>query len=241
MMATAALHAQRVSAERTFFSGMAIAMVLLTFVGFAPTYYFASAFHAKPLVPITHAHGIVFSAWMLLYLVQNALVYVGRRDLHRWLGTAGAGLAVLVFVLGVWVAIDSGHFNRVAPGRDQPTFLVFPLVNITFFACLAGAAIWKRAESAAHKRLMLLATIALVTTPLARITTMLGSPAPPPIGGMILTDFLFGALILFDLRQRGRLHYVTKWVGAAFVVSQPLRVMLGRTDAWQSFAHALLA
>jgi len=240
-MATTAQMARRIDAERRFFTGIAIVMALITLVGFTPTYYFASAFHAKPLVPLTHAHGIVFSAWMLLYLAQNALVYAGRRDLHRWLGTAGAGLAVLVFVLGVWVAIDSGHFNRGTPGRDQPTFLVFPLVNITIFAGLAVAAIWKRGESAAHKRLMLLATIALVTTPLARITTMLGSPAPPPIGGMILTDVLLGTLVLFDLHQRGRLHYVTKWVGAGFVLSQPLRVALGRSDAWQAFAGALIA
>lgn len=240
-MATQALRAQRIDTERRFFTGMALAMGLVTFIGFAPTYYLGAALNAKPLAPVTHAHGIVFSAWMLLYVAQNGLVYAGRRDLHRMIGTAGAGLAILVYVLGVWVAIDSGHFGRGAPGRDQPTFLAYPLTNITVFAIMAGTAIWKRTESAAHKRLMLLGTISLVTTPLARITTMLGSPAPPPIGGMILSDVLFAALLLFDLKQRGRLHYVTKWFGGAFLLSQPLRVAISHTEVWQSFARLLLA
>jgi len=240
-MATRALRGQQIDAERRFFTGMAIAMVLVTFIGFAPTYYLGTAFNAKPLAVVTHAHGIVFTAWMLLYLSQSALVFAGRRDIHRAMGTAGAGLALLVYVLGVWVSIDSGHFGRGAPGRDQPTFLAYPLTNITVFAIMAATAIRKRNESAAHKRLMLLGTIALVTTPLARITTMLGSPAPPPIGGMILSDALLAALVMFDLRQRGRLHYVTKWFGGAFLLSQPLRVAMSHTEAWQSFARLLLA
>ena len=240
-MATRSLPRHRIRAERVFFTGMAVTMALIALIGFAPTYYFASAFHAPPLVPLAHLHGMVFSGWMILYLVQNGLVFADRRDLHRWLGSAGAGLALVVLVLGVWIAIDSGHNGRGTPGRDQPTFLINPLVNIAWFAALAAAAVWRRAEAAAHKRLMLLATIALVTTPLARISRMLGWTTPPPIGGMILSDVLLLALIVFDLRQRGRLHPVTLWVGGAFFVSQPLRVAFSRTEAWQSIAHAMLA
>ena len=181
-MVTRTLPRQRIRTERLFFTGMAVAMALIAFIGFIPTYYFASAFHAPPLVPLAHLHGMVFSGWMILYLVQNGLVFADRRDLHRWLGSAGAGLALVVLVLGVWIAIDSGHHGRGTPGRDQPTFLINPLVNIAWFAALAAAAVWRRAEAAAHKRLMLLATIALVTTPLARISRMLGWTTPPPIG-----------------------------------------------------------
>ena len=240
-MVTRTLPRQRIRTERLFFTGMAVAMALIAFIGFIPTYYFASAFHAPPLVPLAHLHGMVFSAWMLLYLMQNGLVLADRRELHRWLGTAGAGLALVVFVLGVWIAIDSGHNGRGTPGRDQPVFLINPLVNITWFGALAAAAVWRRAEAGTHKRLMLLATIALVTTPLARISRMLGSSAPPPIGGMFLSDLLLVALIVFDLRQRGRLHPVTLWVGSAFLVSQPLRVAFSHTDAWQAIAHSMLA
>jgi len=240
-MATRTVPRRRVRSERLFFTGMAVTMASIAFIGFIPTYYFASAFNAPPLVPLAHLHGVVLSAWMVLYLVQNGLVFADRRDLHRWLGSVGAGLAIVVFVVGVWLAIDSGHNMRGPPGRDQPTFLINPLVNIVWFAVLAAAAVWRRAESATHKRLMLLATVALVTTPLARISHMLGSSAPPPIGGMVLSDLLLIALIVFDLRQRGRLHPVTLWVGAAFVLSQPLRVVVSRTDAWQAIARTLLA
>lgn len=127
-MTTRALPQQRIRAERLFLTGIAAVMVLATFVGFAPTYYLGAAFHARPVTPLTHVHGLVFSAWMIFYLAQNGLVFVDRRDLHRWLGNAGAGLAVLV--VGVWLAIDSGHNGHARPGRDQPTFLINPLVKI---------------------------------------------------------------------------------------------------------------
>lgn len=106
---------------------------------------------------------------------------------------------------------------------------------------LARLAIWRRAEAQAHKRLMLLVTIAIVTTPLARISRMLGSPYPPPIGGMVLSYVLILALVVFDLRRRGRLRPVTAWFGGALVLSQPLRVLVSHTDAWQGFARMLLA
>lgn len=240
-MAIRALPQQRLRSERIFFTGVAVAMAAATFIGFAPTYYLASTFDAPPLVPLAHLHGVVFTAWIGLYLVQNGLVFAGRRDLHRWLGSAGAVLAIVVFVVGIWIAIDSGHNGRGTPGRDQPTFLMFPLANIAWFGVLSATAIWRRANAQAHKRLMLLATLAVITTPLARISRMLGSTLPPPIGGMILSDLFILALVVFDLRQRGKLHPVTLWFGGTFVLTEPLRVIVSHTDAWQAIARALLA
>ena len=44
-MATRALPHQRIDVERRFFTGMAITMALVTFIGFAPTYYLGAAFN----------------------------------------------------------------------------------------------------------------------------------------------------------------------------------------------------
>ena len=56
-------------------------------------------------------HGFAFSAWMVLLLVQTSLVAANRTDIHKRLGVAGAGLGVLMMVLGAYVAI-----SRVAAG-----------------------------------------------------------------------------------------------------------------------------
>jgi hypothetical protein len=82
--------------------------------------------------------------------------------------------------------------------------------------------------------------MSLAVTPLARIAVMMGWPLAPPIGGMILCDIFLAALVWFDLKKDGRLHPVTLWGGGALLLSQPLRVAIGNSDAWQVFARTLI-
>lgn len=240
-MATVALSRTRRHAERRFFMGMSTALLLVTFIGFAPTYYLASYFEAPALGPLVHLHGIIFSAWMLLFLAQTGLIAAGRPDLHRRAGLAGAALAAAIVVIGVAVAIESGRLGHGPPDRDQPSFLVFPMANMLIFAALVGTAVAWRRHPDYHKRLMLLATMALVITPLARISRMAGLPfQPPAIGGMLLSDLFLAAIVAFDIGRRGRVHPATLWGGGAYLLSQPLRIAIGQTEAWRTFALSLI-
>ncbi|WP_426162689.1 hypothetical protein [Sandarakinorhabdus sp. DWP1-3-1] len=226
--------------DRLFFGGAALALVLVTFVGFAPTYYLASAFHAPALSPLVHLHGIAFSAWILLFAAQSALIASRRTDLHRRAGMFGAALALFVLGLGIVVAIEGARHGGGGPQRNQPVFLINPLTNILLFGGLFATAILWRRDAGLHKRLMLLATVALAVTPLARLSRMLGSPYPPPIGGMLLSDLFVIALMMFDYRTRGRLHPATAWAGGIMLVSQPLRVFVSHTPAWQGLATMII-
>ncbi|HYH86249.1 MAG TPA: hypothetical protein VEX60_12410 [Pyrinomonadaceae bacterium] len=40
----------------------------------------------------------------------------------------------------------------------------------------------------------------------------------------------------YDLATRGRFHRATVWGGLLIVVSQPLRLLIGGTQAWLAFA-----
>lgn len=240
-MATVVLVGTRLRAERRFFTGMAATLLFATFIGFAPTYYLAGYFDAPTLGPLVHVHGIVFSAWMLLFVAQTGLIAAGRGDLHRAAGLAGAALAAAIVVIGVLVAIESGRLDHGPPDRDQPSFLVFPLTSMLIFTLFAGSGVAWRRRSDYHKRLMLLATISLVVTPLARISRMSELPFDPPaIGGMLLSDLFLAALVAFDVGRRGRLHPVTLWGGGAYLLSQPVRVAIGQTEVWRSFALSLI-
>jgi hypothetical protein len=240
MATLAARPALRLSDERRFFGGMAIALVLVSFIGFAPTYYLSNFTSAPKLTPLVHLHGIVFSAWMIFFAVQNALIAVQRVDIHRIAGIVGIGLAIVVTLLGVDVAIVGAQLGAGPPGRNQPVFLINPLTNILAFAIFAGLGIARRKRSQDHKRFMLLATMMLAVTPLARITRMIGIPVPLPIGGMILSDVFLLALAIYDYRTRGRLHPVTLWAGGLLLLSQPLRVFISHTTLWQDFARSLI-
>ena len=58
------------------------------------------------LAPRVVAHGILFSSWVVLFLVQAALAASGQMRLHRRLGLAAAGLAVSMLVTAPPMAVD---------------------------------------------------------------------------------------------------------------------------------------
>jgi len=241
MPTIAAVSGRSGAADRTFFSTTAMVMLLAAFVGFAPSYYLSSLTGAPAVSPLVHLHAFVFSAWIILYVTQVSLVAGGRTDWHRSLGAAGAGLAILVLILGVTVAIQSGRTGGGGPQRNQTVFLIFPLTNISLFAGFCLFAVRARRRPQIHKRLMLLATLSLVVTPLARISRMAGLPfSPPAVGGMLLSDVVLVALLVFDWQTRGRPHKVTLAAGSLYLVSQPLRVLIGHTAAWQGLAHRMI-
>ncbi len=240
-MATLAEHgrAARPNSDRRFFAAMAIVMAVATFIGFAPSYYLAPMFDAKPLSTLAHVHGVVFTAWMLLYAAQTGLISAGRTDIHRIVGPLGVVLAVVMVPLGVATAIIT---KQVAAAHHLPPPgppLVFPLGAILTFAVLVAAGVAMRKRSPWHKRLMLLGTAAILTTPLARITKFTHIGLTPPVGGMILTDILLAGLVLYDVRTRGKVHPATIWGGGFFLATQALRLALNATPAWQAFAKSL--
>jgi hypothetical protein len=218
---------------------MALVIAAATFVGFAPSYYLAAIYGTKPLSILLHVHGIVFTAWILLYVAQTGLIAAGRTDIHRILGPFALALAVAMVPLGIATAIITKQVAAAHHAPPQGPPLVFPLGAILTFAVLVGAGAALRKRSAWHKRLMLLGTIAILTTPLARVTRFTHIGLSPAFGGMILTDILLGALVIYDVRTRGRLHAATLWGGGFFLATQALRIGLNLTPAWQAFAKSL--
>jgi hypothetical protein len=90
--------------------------------------------------------------------------------------------------------------------------------------------------------LMLIGTIAVIVPAMARISTYCFKGILPPsaIGGMILSNLFLAALVVYDLRKLGRLHPATLWGGGIMLLSQPARIWLSQTDAWNAFAARLI-
>ncbi|MGH7493680.1 MAG: hypothetical protein ACREOO_14985 [bacterium] len=90
--------------DRLFFSGMALLILGSVVVGFAPTFYMAPLFTGRPASPeqFFYVKGVVFSAWFLLMPIQCWLITSQRVILHRTLGIAGASIAVLLVISGIW-------------------------------------------------------------------------------------------------------------------------------------------
>jgi hypothetical protein len=120
------------SSDRLFYSGMAIVMAALVFSGFAPTYFFrlfgggpSSTVSGGAFTPLVHVHGALFTAWVLLFVVQTALVAGHRVAVHRRLGLAGAGLAAAMILVGTSTAIATArraaHQSAWTPWPSSPS------------------------------------------------------------------------------------------------------------------------
>jgi hypothetical protein len=122
--------------------------------------------------------------------------------------------------------------------RASPLFvLVIPLASVVVFAILVGLGLCYRGRPDAHKRLMLLATLALLPPALGRIR-ILHAVGPQAFFGV--TILFIVAVVAYDCRTRRRVHAVSLWGGLFLALSFPGRIALGHTDAWLTFARWLV-
>ena len=106
----------------------------------------------------------------MLLLLQPTLVMIGRTDVHRKVGVAGAVLAAAMVVLGLVGAATAAQRPGGFVGIPVPPlqFLIIPFGDIVLFGAFVALAIARRRDSQAHKRWMVLATVNLLTAAWAR-------------------------------------------------------------------------
>jgi hypothetical protein len=128
--------------------------------------------HENPPAPkVLYVHAAVFTVWMLLLTAQVLLVLGDRVDWHRKFGWFLAGWACLMAVLGPWAAMASDAVNLKTPDNAlAPQFLSVNFVDIGGFLVLLAWGISLRKNPAAHKRMMILSTVALADPGFARLS-----------------------------------------------------------------------
>ena len=230
--------------DRVFYTGMAIVMALTVFAGFAPTFYLRSLFGAPrtvsgavTLTPLVCLHGFVYSAWVLLFVAQTALVARRRVALHRRMGIAGGALAACMVVLGVLTAIHAAARGSAPSGIDPLAFMAIPLGDMILFSLFVGLALRWRRDKESHKRLMVLAYTSIIAAATARLPVVI---ALGPMGFFGLSFLFVVAGIIHDLHSRRRVHPVYVWGGALLVASVPIRLLVAQWAAWRSIAQLLV-
>ena len=226
-----------VRAERFFFSGMALIILAIVFLGFARSYYLAGLFHAPLPNLLVHVHGAAFSSWILLLVIQTCLVASGRVGLHKRLGLVGFGLAGSMVIVGLWAATNSmiRHWAPGQTGIDVRAFYAVPVAAMGGFGTLTFFGFRERRRNPrAHKRLMLIATVALLDAAFGRW------PIPASWWNLRTAQLCCYLLLLFlvcyDLWLFRRLQRSTVLGSALVVVLQQTAYLVGHSAFWQSFA-----
>ena len=232
----------RLRREHIFFSGMAVVFLGAVFFGFAQTYYlyglvafpaWKKAF-APPHPPLVQIHGVVLSAWILLLVVQTTLVAAHRVRLHKRLGMAGFVLACLVVLVSFGTLCE--HLARAFPygdpriaGRGGGSFLT--AFDLIVFSVLVFFGYRYRSSPPTHKRLMLIATIAILPPALTRWPVLIHGHS------QISVNVTYGLLLLvavYDLLSTRRVHPATIGGGLFHVAlrNRPLHAFLASNTTW---------
>lgn len=227
------------SGNRLYAWGAALALLIIL-AGFGRTFYLRSVFGGPPLSPLLLAHGLVMTSWFVVFIAQVGLVGAGWTRMHRQLGIIGLISAVLVVCMGVAAAIDAGR-RGVSPisGVTPLMFMAIPLFDMPVFATLVGVGLWKRHQPDVHKRLMLLATLGLLTPGIGRMpVAFIQQGGPPVFFGLAL--LIVAVCVGIDTLKNRQLHPAFFWGGALIFVMLPLRLLVATSDTWADFARWLL-
>ncbi len=228
-----------IAPERRLYTAAAVLVALVAFAGFARSYYLKGAFGTPELPALVHVHAVVMTLWIATFIAQARLVAARRVDLHRRLGLFGAALAGTVLVVGAATAIEAAR-RGVSPGPPPLVFLAIPLAELVLFALFVGTALWMRRRSDVHKRLMLLATLSILTPAIARLPIdALHSAGLPAF--FAVTDVIVLACVAWDTARNRRLHPAFGWGVPLLLLSQPARVLLAGSPAWMAFAQWLVS
>jgi hypothetical protein len=153
--------------DRVFFGLAALWFVALTFVGFSPTFYLRN--DPEPLPAHQIVHGVVYSAWVVLFLVQALLITARRARWHAVLGGASLLLLILMIPVGFHVVLV-----KTAAGLKSVDEAGFNLTGLAIGFGFAFAGLANRRRPVVHKRLMLFATLSVTAAAADRVALVLG-------------------------------------------------------------------
>jgi hypothetical protein len=240
--------------DARFFVWLAIACALIGIGGFIPTYWLQVPVGTFIGTPLMHLHGLLFTAWVLLLLVQSWLIEQRRYRHHRAWGLLGVALASMMVAVGTALAVRGFANEVVVYGDAARRFLIVPLFAMAAFPLCMVAAMANVRRSDWHRRLIFVATASLLGAALARVFFTIfvgfgpgmrpGMQSPLPVNAtlipVMLSNLVIVAGMLHDWRTRGKPH--PAWIIglAALVTGELLRTPVASSPAWLHFTDWLL-
>jgi hypothetical protein len=220
-----------------FYFSIALALALLLTLGFTRTFYARPLFDLPPLPTLVQIHGVVFTAWFLLFIAQTRLVAARNFKAHMTLGAIGAVIAVLMIVVGTITAFGASINPRPRIfGMTSAQFVVIPLVDIVLFTIFVGAALALRKRAALHKRFMVLAMISVLGPAIGRALRLVDLSEYYLLAQCGIPALFVAWGMINDWRKNHIVHPVFVIGGLVIVISWPLRIMLGQSEAWTPVA-----
>lgn len=196
-----------------------------------------------PPPKVIWVHAAVFTVWMFVLTAQVLLVLGDRVAWHRKFGWFAAFWACLMAIMGPWAAI-AAQVVALPTKYFDPQFLAVNLVDIVGFLALLAWGITLRKNPAAHRRVMILSTVALADPGFARFESWLLPTEPSSIVLWFFAVFYGNVLIVALMAAwdwwRGRLMRSFVVGAAALLASEAVCSLLYFWGPWKAATAAFV-
>jgi len=208
---------------RRFYLGFALLAAALVLAGFTRTFFLPLARRTFTAPWCVYIHGTSFFTWMTLLVAQASLVIRRRVSLHRRL--AVVLIPCMVFSTIAVATWATARDYRATPSDQALAFYFGELMDMVMFGAFATGAYLTRRRPATHKRLILLATLAVLGAAIGRIP-VIGA------GANDVTLAMLGTILVADLITLPRPHAATIVGGAALILGIFTEDAIGATPQW---------
>ena len=225
--------------DKYFYFAMSVLIPVIVFSGFSRTINENLLHSAIPRPRILWVHAAAFASWVMFFLFQSILVRTRRVKWHRFFGWFGAVLGAGMVPLGVATAIVMGRFDTYQlhqPGAEP--FFIIPVFDMAAFGTLLALAIACRKKPELHRRLLFIATCALLDAAFARFDFLFDHSL-----FLFCPDLVIGLGVVRDFLVNRRIHRIYLIALPVLIVLQALVVLIWRSEAawWVRIAHAIMA
>ncbi len=161
-------------------------------------------------------HGALFLGWYILFYVQSLLVSRGSIVVHQRLGMLSLVLGVALLVSGVELLLSVMRSNDLSR-----TSFVWGIVHTTlFFFASFVLALLNRKNSHAHKRLMALASLSMISASVTRVAYLPIVPIDGTAFTLLSTYAVLAVPIIIDRVRFGAIHPVLMWGIPFYIATQ---------------------
>jgi len=210
----------------------------IVILGFFKTYFgLFPSFHDVTL--IQHIHGLLFTTWFLLLVVQPLLIRYDKYRAHRIIGRFTYVLVPCIIISIHFIAREV-YLNALAAHTPKPAILggmYFPTYQIFDFFVLYVLAIANKNRTPYHMRYMIATSLAIAGAGLRRVFThVLGlGGADAVLYSFIIPDLILVGLIVYDTfkGQNSRAYIIALIILA---ISHYSYFFLPQSALWQSVA-----
>lgn len=202
-----------------YFSGI----ILLTVVmAFSLNILFKN-YHLNSNMALIIIHGISMLLWYVLLFWQTKQIQVHNIKAHQQLGFLSIGLAMAMLISGILIAISNYR------GEGEALTLYGNFAGMFVFAVLYFFALKDRYKPDVHKRLMIVASIAILSPALVRILRLF------EINDFVTLPFwllFIVALPMYDVRKLKKVHKATALATGLLILILFGGAPIGMSEAW---------